>query len=173
MKAKQVLNTMKIVSWIVFVGLCIRAGSLIVSYFISVFVNKAAITNLFLGLDLSRLYEYSITHYNSIMLLVIVLAILKAYMFFLVLKLFAKLNLDKPFTFVAAHSITKISFVSLLIGAITIIANGYNLWLIKQVFFPVVITEGKAYLFLGAIILIVAFIFRRGIEIQEENELTI
>lgn len=173
MKTKRILNIMKVISWIVFIGLSIRAGALLTSSFVSIFINKQAVKNLYLGLDLSRLHEFSTTHYNLLIICMLVLAILKAYIFYLVVKLFAKIDLDNPFTLTTASPITKIGYTSLIIGIISVIAYGYNFWLLNKVVFPVLITEGKSYLFLGGIVLIIAFIFKRGIEIQQENDLTI
>lgn len=175
MSTTRILKIMKIISWIVFIGLCIQAGALLISSFISVFINNEAVNNLYLGLDLSQLQAFSMSHYKMFVVFVVVLAILKAYTFYWVIKLFAKIDLDYPFTIITADSISKIGYVSLSIGIISILVNGYYLWLLKQAFItmPSFIIGGKSYLFLGGIILITAFIFKRGVELQDENNLTI
>lgn len=174
---KQVLRILHIVSWIIFIGLCIKTGSILYSFFVSLAINAESAKNLHMGLDLSDLYGFSTRHYVTIVSYIIVLSALKAYIFYLVIKIFLKINFVQPFSTDVSLLISKISHVALGIGILTVVANGYTSWLTKK---GVTFSDLEQYLggageflLLGAIIFIIAQVFKKGIEIQSENELTV
>ena len=175
MKTKQVLGIMKIISWIIFIGLCIKAGAIIISSFVSFFVNHEAASDLYLGLDLSNLFEFYSWYYISVLSLIITMALLKAYMFYLVISIFLKFDLNNPFTTNTAYLISKISYVALVTGLFAIISNDYIKWLTThRVETPIPLDFGSEdVLFMAGILFIVAYIFKHGVKIQSENELTI
>ena len=172
-KTNQVLTAMNIVSWIVFIGLCIQTGALLITSFISLFVNPEAAQNLYLGLDLSELYTKDKRQYLYILSFIIGLSALKAYLFYLVIRVFKKLNLNHPFSPTVVSLITKISHIALGTGIVGLIAENYSKWSLHR---GVAVEQdwGSAgFLFLAGIIFIIALVFKRGTEIQSENELTI
>jgi hypothetical protein len=175
MKTKQVLGIIKIISWIIFVGLCIKAGALIISSFVSFFVNHEAASDLYLGIDLSNLYEFNSWYYVSVLSLIITVALLKAYMFYLVIRIFLKFDLNNPFTTNTANLISKISYVALVTGVFAIISKNYIKWVTThRVETPIPLDFGsEEFLFIAGILFIVAYIFNHGVKIQSENELTI
>ena len=173
MKTKQILDVMKVLAWIIFIGLCIKTGAILITSFISLFINPEAAQNLYLGLDLSELYTSNIWYYVNILSFIIVLSGLKAYLFYLVVKIFFKMNLERPFSSIMISLIQKISHIALGIGVVAIIAQNYSTWLLHR---GLPVSEnwgGKEFLFLAGIIFIIGLVFKRGIEIQSENELTI
>ena len=177
MNTKQILKAMHIIIWIVFIGLCIRTGALLYSFFVSLFINPEAAKNLYAKLNLSELYRYSIRDYTTIVFYVISLSALKAYTAYLVIKIFLKINFVQPFSINISSLISKISYVSLGIGILTLIATVYSEGLIKK---GIALRDLQHYtggasefLFFGGIIFIISLVFKRGIEIQSENELTI
>jgi len=176
-KTHELLIVMKVLTWVVFVGLCVKTGALVISFFVSEFINPLATKNLYLGFNLSSLKEFSNVHYSAVVLQIIVLSALKAFMFYLVIKFFLRLNLMNPFSSDVALLIKKISYVAFIIGALAIIAIQYSRWLSKKgvVFtgLPEFIDSGAAFLFFSGIIFIISLVFKKGIEIQTENELTV
>ena len=168
---------MHIVSWIIFIGLCIKTGDILFSFFVSLAINPEGAKNLHMGLNLSGLYDFDRGHYITVVSYIICLSALKAYLFYLVIKIFLKINLVQPFSTEMSSLISKISRVALGVGILTLIANGYCKWLIKRgVDFPDLedyLGGAGEFLLLAAIIFIIAQIFKRGIEIQSENELTV
>ena len=173
MNTKQVLGILKIVSWVLFIGLCIYAGTILTSFTISLFANSEAAKDLYLGMDLSQLQSYSTGHYIALMSLLITLAALKAYLFFQVVKIISKVNLVHPFTADISRLISKISSIALQIGITAIISDGYAKWLMKKGLSFTYEDGGTEFLLLAAIVFVIAQIFKRGIELQSENELTI
>jgi len=176
-KTKKILTIMNIISWVVFIGLCIKTGAILYSFFVSLFINPVAASNLHLGLNLSNLYRFNISHYATIVSLIIFLSGLKAYLFYLLIKIFLKINFVHPFSTEVSLLISRISYVALGIGILTLAGNSYCEWLTKQgVVFPdlqVYLGGDDEFLLLGGIIFVIAQVFKKGIEIQSENELTV
>jgi hypothetical protein len=176
-KAKPIWVVMNIISWIVFILLCIKTGALLISFFVSLFINPAGAQDLHLGLNLSNLYRYNVGHYVAIVSIIILLSALKARIFYLIILIFLKVNLVQPFSSEVSLLISRIGYVALGIGALTLIGNGYTEWLIKKgVAFPdlqAYLGAGEEFLFFAGIIFFIGQVFKRGIEIQSENELTV
>jgi len=59
-----VFKSLQIIAWIIFVGLCIEAGGLIVNFVLSLFKPDVA-GNLYQKLDLSSMYQQSKWAYFS------------------------------------------------------------------------------------------------------------
>ena len=173
MKTSQVIQILKVVAWIMFIGLCIRTGAMLVSFVVSLFVNPVAAKDIYLGLDLSALLEKGTGYYISVATLIIVLSGLKAYLFYWVIKIISTLNIAHPFSLQVERIIMKISGIALQIGILAMITNSYTKWLMKNLAHFRFEGGGPEYLFLAAILFLIAQIFKRGIELQAENELTI
>lgn len=172
-KTTAILQIMKIISWIIFIGLCIKTGAILISFGVSVFVNKEAAEDLYLGLDLASLYDFSMIHYVAIVLLWIVLTATEAYLFFLVTRIFSQINLEQPFSISVSQLISKISYVALGVGMLASAAYGYSEWLLaKELNIPIQ-WNASGFLFMAGIIFVIALFFQRGVEMQSENELTI
>ena len=176
-KTKSVLQVMKILTWLVFIGLCIKIGAMLISFFVSLFVNPEAAKNLYLGLDLSEVLNYDKLHYIGMFIFVVISPILKAYLFFLLTQVFSKVNLKYPFSSAIRSLLSTISLVALSIGMSSVIAVSYYGWLYKKGMLlyslPRHISGSSEFLFFAGIIFIISLIFKRGIEIQSENDLTV
>ena len=170
---KQILNIMNVISWIIFVGLCIEAGAIIVSFLVSMFVNPGAAADLHVRQDLSGLYDYGVLHYIIIVMMIILMTVLKAIIFYLVIKIFQKLSLVNPFSSAIAFHLKLISYVALVTGIFAMAANGYTEWLIGKGVSMQKDWAATEWLFMAGIIFIISLVFIRGVELQSENELTI
>ena len=85
----QILKVLQILSWIIFIGLCIEAGGIAVNTFITLFINPPGVENFWEGSEyLSSLYSFDRGHFIVITLTMIIVAVLKAIMFYLIVKLF-------------------------------------------------------------------------------------
>ena len=166
----------QVICWLIFIGYCIQTGTLIFNYIFSLFQPQGA-HNLHLGLDLSELYFKNKSIYSVVFILVVTISALKSYIFFIVLKLFKSLNTSKPFSQNVSALITKITYFNLSIGIISIIAQefidqlsgyGYNVGVVDRYW-----NDGGGYLVMTVILFAVAFILKTGIELQNENDLTV
>ncbi len=168
-----IFKTMNLLFWIIFIGLCVKAGSILFSFIFSISVYPEAVTNLYTGVDLSALYRFNIVDYAVIALALAILTGLKAYIGFCVVRIFIELKLDKPFSEGINIIISRISRVALIAAVLAIIAQAYSDWLLaRNVTVP--IDWGYAeILFFAGVIYIIALVFRKGIELQSENDLTV
>ncbi len=176
----QILKVMEILSWIIFIGLCIEACGFIFNTFFTLFINPIAAHKFWNQVDLSGLYAFDQGYFFVVTLIMSIVAILKVLMFFLIIKILhtKKLNLVQPFNAVVGHFIFMVSYLSLGIGMFCLWGVGYTEWFVKQgVEIPDIqylsIGGGDVWLFMGVTLFVIAQIFKRGIEIQIENELTI
>ena len=171
-----ILKALNVVSWIVFIGLCIEAGALLFNFVLTLF-NPIAANNIYKGLNLSALYEMNFSQYIGVMSFVVVLSLMKAYLFYLVVKIFMKLNLVKPFNVEIANLIEKISYKAFIIAIVSVIAHQYSKRIIQSGYELDVVAqywnEIGAFLMMAAIIFVISQIFKKGIELQNENDLTV
>ena len=178
MKAKNnfVFIVLNIVAWIIFVGLSIEAGGLIVNFIFSVF-KPEMVPNLYQKMDLSELYNRSQWAFYGMYSFVLVISILKSILFYAVIMLLLKLDLEKPFNPFVSKQITQMSYFTFSIGLLSYIAResaknlqhrGYEIDQLNQFW-----VDSQAFILMAAVIYVIAAIFKKGIEIQSENELTI
>jgi hypothetical protein len=175
-KNDVILKVLNVASWIIFIGFCIEAGAIIFNTIFTLFKPIAA-QDIYRGLNLSELYENRFIHFIGMMSFVVVLSVLKAYLFYLVVKIFMKLNLVEPFTTEIAKLIEKISYEAFSIAIVSIIAHQYTKGLIRSGY---EVSQAEkywddtaAFLMMAAIIFVISQIFNKGIELQRENELTV
>jgi len=171
-----VFKVLKIVAWIIFVGLCIEAGGLIVNFIFSLY-NPDFVQNLYQKLDLSEMYERSKWAFFSMYSFILIISILKAYLFYIVIRLVTKINLSKPFNNFVSRQISQISYYTLSIGLLSYLARetakdlqhrGYNIDMLNQFW-----ADSQAFILMAAVIYVIATIFSKGVEYQEELEETV
>ena len=171
-----VFKGLKIVAWIIFVGLCIEAGGLIVNFVFSLY-NPEFVQNLYQNLDLSEMYDRSKWAFFSMYSFILFISILKAYLFYLVIILVIKIDLSKPFNNFVSRQISQISYYTLSIGLLSYLArqtaknlqhHGYNIDMLNQFW-----ADSQAFILMAAVIYVIAIIFSKGVEYQEELEETV
>jgi hypothetical protein len=167
---------LQIVSWVIFVGLCIEAGALIVNFVFSLF-KPEIVHNLYQKLDLSQMYNTNIWVYFGLYGFILTISILKAYLFYVVVMLLHKIDLLKPFNSHVADQIKNISYITLGIGIFSLIAREISRSMVHYGLEPDTLNkfweDGSAFLLMAAVIYVIATIFSRGVEIQNENDLTV
>lgn len=171
-----VFKGLRIVAWIIFVGLCIEAGGLIVNFFFSLY-NPEFVQNLYQKLDLSDMYEQSKWTFFGMYSFILFISILKVFLFYIVIILVTKINLSKPFDNFASRKISLISYYTLSIGLLSYVArqtaknlqhHGYVIDNLNQFW-----EDSQAFILMAAVIYVIATIFSKGVEIQNENDLTV
>ena len=174
---KLILTILHVIAWIIFLGLCIKTGALLYSFFVSLAINPEGAKNLYMGLNMSGLYYFDMGYYVIIGSSIILISGLKAFLFYLVVRIFLKINLVNPFNKDVSVLIAGMGYLAIGIGVLTSITMNYCEWLAKKgVTFPdlqPLLGGAGEFLLLGAVIFIIAQVFKRGIEIQTENELTV
>ncbi|MGC4040001.1 MAG: DUF2975 domain-containing protein [Flavobacterium sp.] len=178
--SKQILKALHVLSWIIFIGICVRAGAYIFNMIFLLTYNPFGGHYFWDGADLSGLYAFDHGYFIIISCLMILVAILKALLFYLIIKILhdKKLNMEMPFNKEVCSFIFKLSYTSLAIGIFSDWVANYSQWFGKKgVLMPSLesmhVDGAGAWLFTAVILCVIGYIFKRGIEIQAENELTI
>lgn len=171
-----VFKGLHIMAWVIFVGLCIEAGGLIVNFIFSLY-KPEFVQNLYQKLDLSEMYERSKWAFFSMYSFILVIAILKAVLFYVVIRLVSKIDLSKPFNSFVSRQISQISYYTLSIGLLSYIAQQSAKNLAHRGFVTDNLNQfwadSQAFILMAAVIYVIATIFKKGIDIQNENDLTV
>jgi hypothetical protein len=171
-----IFKGLHIVAWIIFVGLCVEAGGLIVNFIFSCY-NPAFVKNLYQKLDLSDMYNRSPWAFFGMYSFILLIAMLKSYLFYVLIILMMKLDLSKPFSNFCVRQISRISHITLYIGLFSYVANqsaknlqhhGYLIDNLSEFW-----VDSEAFLLMAAVVYVIAAVFKKGVEIQNENDLTV
>ncbi len=171
-----VFKALHIVAWVIFVGLCIEAGGLIVNFIFSLF-KPEFVQNLYQKLDLTEIYKDNKWTFFGIYSFILSISILKAFLFYIVIRLMHKMDLTKPFNTFVSNQILQISYYTLVIGLFSFIArqiaknlmhHGFDTDSLSQFW-----ADSQAFILMGAVVYIIATIFKKGVDIQNENDLTV
>jgi hypothetical protein len=170
-KTQKLLTVMNILAWIVFIGLLIQAGSIIISYVVSI-GNAQAAKDLYRGMDLSVYRQQSFGHYTFLVGYKVIFYIMQAYIAFLMTRLLSRLNISKPFNADVVKLLQEISHSILCVWLVAMVYNIHAAILEKSYGIAAAYISGDS-IFLAGIVYVLAQMFKRGVEIQSENELTI
>ena len=171
-----VFKGLKIIAWIIFVGLCIEAGGLLVNFFISLY-KPEFVDKLYQKLDLSEMYAKSKWVFFGMYSFILFISILKVLLFYGLVKLVTKINLLQPFNRSVSKQILQISYYTLAIGLFSYIArqiaenlqnSGFEIDDLNQFWI-----DSRAFILMAAVIYTFAVIFSKGVEYQEELEETV
>lgn len=177
---KTILQILHVLSWIIFIGLCVEAGGIIFNSFFALVINSANAGSFWEGGDLTSLYQYDSGHFLVETLLMSIPAVMKALMFYLIVRILhdKKLDMAQPFNEDLRRFIVNVSYLSLGIGLFSKWGIGYAAWLVEQgVEMPDIrylyFDGADVWLFMAVVLFVISQIFKRGIEIQSEHELTV
>lgn len=171
-----VFKSLQVIVWIIFVGLCIETGGLLVNFFFSLF-KPDMVQNLYQKLDLTDMYQESQMAFFGMYSFILVISFLKAYLFYIVVKLMMKMDLTKPFSDFVSEQILQLSYYTLSIGFLShigkqlaknLLHHGFDTHSLNQFW-----EDSRAFILMGAVIYIIATIFKKGVDIQNENDLTV
>ncbi len=133
--------------------------------------------HLYQTLDLREMYEQSEWIFFAMYSFILFIAILKAVLFFIVIRLITRINLSKPFNKYVSRQILLISYYTLSIGLISFIARQTAMNLKRHGFFIDDLNQfwgdSQAFILMAAVIYIIATIFSKGVAYQDELEDTV
>ena len=173
-KTTKVLLVLKVLAWLALGGYVVQCGSQIISFGVSLFNLEAAKNIYGTSLSLYDVYQYNRQYFIYVMSFLIALSAMHTYVWYRVAGMLTKLNLAEPFSRRIARTLEEIGIQLLGIWIVSVIAQQSVAWIAKDSG----INVGKLhaineYLFIAGIVYIISQVFKRGIEIQEENELTV
>lgn len=178
--AQQLLLILQIFCWIVFVGISIEAGGIIFNMLYTSLYNPVGADFFYNRLNFSSLYHFDKGYLGVITFIMSIVSVLKATMFYLIIHLLNNKNqqLTTPFSHLVRKLILNIAFVTIGIAFFSNMGKNYTKWLVSQgVIMPSIEELGwdgtDVWFFMSMVLFIIAFIFKRGIQLQEDNDLTI
>jgi len=167
-------------SWIIFIGVSTEAGGIVFNAIFTLALKPEHSQFIWKEVDLTALYNYDPGYFFVVTLLMSIVAIMRAILFYLIVKILhdKKINMSQPFTREMGSFIFKVSYLALGIGMFSFWGVRYTEWLVQQgVKMPDIqylrLGGADVWLFMGVTLYVIAQIFKRGIEIQEENDLTV
>ena len=171
-RTEQILTVMHILAWVAFIGFMIEAGAIVLSYGVSC-VNAEAAKNLYRGLNLYNLKQFNFWHYTLSVSFMVALSGMKAFVSFLAIKTLSNVNLMNPFKIEVARILERISYVLLGTWFIAMLSNAHTGWLLKITGELQGDWAAGEFIFTAGLVFIISQVFKRGVEIQSENDLTI
>ncbi len=174
-RTEIILLALKYLALVAAIGFSIECGSQLF-YFVASFINPDWAKNGYnYEQEWFQIHEYNTWYYVCVMSLAISISATKALIWYLIFGLLLKLQLKSPFSMIVTQKLVTISY--LLFGRcilMTIIGKTYAHYLTEAtgITLPAKYT-GDEYFFIAGIVYIISQIFKRGIEMQEENQLTV
>jgi hypothetical protein len=174
-KTETILSVSKILALLGGIWYSILCGSQLLTL-VSSFINPEWAKHTYQAdQNLFGVREHSTGYFVSGICLTIAVSAIKALIWYLVVALLTKLKLQTPFSMEVEKKLETIAYLL------------FCVWLVSDIFWDIyiyylanekgiqlaTINSGDEYLFMAGIIYIISQIFKRGIEIQEENQLTV
>lgn len=177
---QQLLKVLLVLSWIIFIAVCADAGGILVNSIFALAINPANAKSFWSGADLSVLYQHDQGYFMVITLVMTIVAVCKAIMFYVIVKILSDKKLDwaQPFNTGLIKFTSLLTYLSLFIGFFSAMGVGHARWLTKQDvempdFEQLGFGGADVWFFMGVTLFVITQIFKRGAEIQAEHELTV
>lgn len=175
-----ILKFLQIIAWLVFVGLCMEAGGFLFNTFYTLFYNPIGAEFFWNKLNFLNLYNFDKGYFTIFVFLLSIVVVFKAILFYLIIGLFnnKSISINKPFNNVVQKFLINIACVSLFISILSHMAFKYFLWFqLKNIILPSMhllpISGHDVWFFMSIVLFVIAQVFKKAIEIQQENDLTI
>ena len=171
-KTEHILIFLKVIAWIAFFSFVVKAGVLMFSYFSSIW-NPESAKNIHEGLNLFQLRQENFGSYTVLMAFSFIMAILNAIVWWMAVRLINQIKLANPFTWEVAHKLENISYLLFAVWVLAVTGGGFIAWLGDKAGNLNDSWNHGQFLFMAGLVFIISQIFKRGVEIQSENDLTV
>jgi hypothetical protein len=171
-KTKIILHALHVIAWLAFIGFMIEAGAALVSFVVGC-IRPELVKNLYHGQNWSDLMSLGIMHYFFLVSFLLVVLSQKAYVSWLAIKTLTEVNLEQPFTIRVVKLLERIANMIIGMAIVSIVHNLYLTQVLRTVHTTQAEWATGEYLFMAGIVYLISQLFRRGVEIQSENELTV
>lgn len=182
-RTENILNVVKVVALIGYIGAIIHAARIIIPFVGS---NVTDLLHRFTDINITFTFDtgtgldhlkndHNIFPYLALMSLVIAIAILKIQIWEKLRNVLQEINLHSPFSMKVAALIENMSYTILGLGILYFAADSYAHHYVKHIggIDRGLFNSDFQYLFSAGMVYVMAQIFKRGVEIQEENDLTV
>lgn len=170
-KTEDRFKIMQIIAWALCIILLLDAAMTTITYFISIGKANAAKT-LPLGIDFYAYRQYSFAHYTFLVGYKVIIYCTRAYIAFLITGILGKLNIAKPFNEDVVKLTQKISYAIVCVWFVSMVHNIHE-GILERCCGLVANYISIDSIFLAFIVGILVQMFKRGVEFQSENELTV
>ncbi len=182
-QTEKILTILRVIAWIGYVGWLLIFGAVVIMSFFGLLSSSAEFTKLpVMNIDnLEITFQTMKEKYPNHFIVYVGLMIIET---FLVLKIWeisknilSNMNVQSPFSQEMARKIEKIAWLIFVCWLIEMAGNLYNKYFLittnggNELEFK--LSTGFSYLYMAGIIYLISQIFKRGVELQEENELTV
>lgn len=171
-RTEKILRILRVIAWAAFIGLMVQGVSVFLSFIVS-FQEARAASNLYRGLNLSALRGYSFLHYTLVVIYLVLIAFLKAAIAYMLAKALQTVNASAPFSERMARVLERISLVLLMLAIIAFAHNIHSTWLLSMSSLEIERGPLPEYIFMAILVYAISQVYKRGVEIQSENELTV
>ncbi|MBA4851453.1 DUF2975 domain-containing protein [Emticicia sp. BO119] len=171
-RTQNILSVVRIIALIGYIGAIVAGLRIAIPFVIGFITDKLSFDT---GTGLDSLQETHLLSYVFMMSFIIVLAIMKIQVWEKLREILEEINLSSPFSNKIASMLENMSYIIAGIGLIYFMADIYannlskTISMIDKHYFK----SDFQYLFSAGVVYVMAQIFRRGVEIQEENDLTV
>lgn len=171
-KTEKILTLLHILAWIVFIGFSIDAGAMIVSLIVGI-VNPGFADRLYHGDMVTGLLHYDPEQYVISVGLLSTYMVLKAQIAYMLIMVLSKIKMSNPFVIATSRALEKISYLILTTWIIAVIHNLHAEFLVKRAPELTITQLPSEFIFYAGVVYVISQVFKKGVEIQAENELTI
>jgi len=175
----QILKVLQVLSWIIFIALCIETGGLIFNTGYAMYKPIVA-GHFWNGNDLSAVYGHNKKLFLTMAFLMTLVAGLKATIFWLIVKLFydKKFTLDRPFSTEVTKVLMSIAGLCLAAGIFSILGS-HHVTILQSNHISVPSAEllklagGDVWIFMAVVVYVISQVFKKGIQLQTEIDHTV
>lgn len=168
-----IFKTIHVLFWIIFIGLMVNTGSMLVAGVLRLVIKPENFKYLYTVIDFDKVLFYDRLAYALFVGSIVTVEGLKSYIAYLVITIFVKLDLNSPFQSSFAPVLTRISQMAFLAGIIAVVATALSNWFIGLGLIVPNKWGAEELLFFAGILYIVSVIFKKGTQLQTDNDLTI
>jgi len=180
-RTEKILKIINVFAWIIFVGTLVKSGIILISFIITLFNPEAVVfkdipvfgVGTSPGTYFYEIRESHLWNYIFYVISIILWTLIKSYLAYLIIKLLSKINLIHPFSMEIANRIVKISYTLIFIWGLSFVVNFFDKWATLAIGLEPQFEVRGEFLFIAGLVYLIGNIFKRGVEIQNENKLTI
>ncbi len=173
-RTQLLLKIMLIVTWVAFIGFMIRAGTVMFLYGLSIY-KPETVTNFYEGLNLYTIYQNSFWKYSVTVVLMACIPLMNSLIALQVIKILSQFKIKSPFTMEVALRLQKVSALAFGVWILLVLMNTYNLVTFGGVELASLPKphSGDYVLIMAVLLFIISQVFKRGVELQADNDLTV
>ena len=180
-RTEKILKIINVFAWIIFLATLFESGIILIGFIITLFNPEAVVfkdigifgVGTSPGTYFYEIRESYLWNYILYVISIILWTLIKSYLAYLIIKLLSKINLIHPFSMEIANRIVKISYTLIFIWGLSFVVNFFDKWSALAIGLEPQFEVRGEFLFIAGLVYLIGNIFKRGVEIQNENKLTI